>query len=133
MPVARTAAGRPPRPRRLLVDDFALQSMGAVVLARRLLGAFREAVVGWWETDASGSDTEPAARDQGELFAICRGFEISLESLPRLDRGAADPLSGPPAPATEPGERAQDRLAQLADRVLRELGDAVSGGRAPLR
>ncbi len=133
VPVARTAAGRPPRPRRLLVDDFALQSMGAVVLARRLLGAFREAVVGWWETDASGSDTEPAARDQGELFAICRGFEISLESLPRLDRGAADPLSGPPAPATEPGERAQDRLAQLADRVLRELGDAVSGGRAPLR
>ena len=123
--------------------DYVVEDPVATITLRRpttlnalthpMLGAFREAVVGWWETDASGSDTEPAARDQGELFAICRGFEISLESLPRLDRGAADPLSGPPAPATEPGERAQDRLAQLADRVLRELGDAVSGGRAPLR
>jgi hypothetical protein len=105
--------------------------MGAVVLARRLLEAFREAIVGWGEADAAGSDTEPAERDQGELFAICRGFEISLESLPRLDRGGTDPLSGSPAAATDLGERAQDRLAQLADRVLRELGEAFSGGPAP--
>lgn len=132
VPVARSAAGRPPRPRRLLVDDTALRSMGAVVLARRLLEAFRDAIVGWWEAEAPGGDTERlAGRDQGELFAICRGFEISLESLPRLDRGGADPLSGPPGAATDPGERAQDRLAQLADRVLRELGEAFSGGSAP--
>ncbi|MFJ4244589.1 hypothetical protein ACIP17_28745 [Streptomyces iakyrus] len=131
VPVARTAAGRPPRPRRLIVDDTALRDMGAVVLARRLLEAFREAIVGWWEADVSGGDGEsPAGRDRGELFAICRGFEISLEPLPRLDRGGADPLSGPPGAATDPGERAQDRLAQLADRVLRELGEAVSGGRS---
>ncbi|MFD5944876.1 hypothetical protein ACFWAZ_01615 [Streptomyces collinus] len=129
VPVARSAAGRPPRPRRLLVDDTALRSMGAVVLARRLLEAFRDAIVGWWEAEASGGGTERlAGRDQGELFAICRGFEISLESLPRLDRGGADPLSGPPGAATDPGERAQDRLAHLADRVLRELGEAFSGG-----
>ncbi|MEU1571761.1 hypothetical protein ABZ519_11480 [Streptomyces collinus] len=132
VPVARSAAGRPPRPRRLLVDDTALRSMGAVVLARRLLEAFRDAIVGWWEAEASGGATERlAGRDQGELFAICRGFEISLESLPRLDRGGADPLSGPPGAATDPGERAQDRLAHLADRVLRELGEAFSGGTAP--
>ncbi|MFI2717521.1 hypothetical protein ACH5AI_14380 [Streptomyces collinus] len=132
VPVARSAAGRPPRPRRLLVDDTALRSMGAVVLARRLLEAFRDAIVGWWEAEASGGDTERlAGRDQGELFAICRGFEISLESLPRLDRGGADPLSGSPGAATDPGERAQDRLAHLADRVLRELGEAFSGGSAP--
>ncbi|MFE8990059.1 hypothetical protein ACFYMI_19915 [Streptomyces collinus] len=132
VPVARSAAGRPPRPRRLLVDDTALRSMGAVVLARRLLEAFREAIVGWWEDEAPGGDTDPlAGRDQGELFAICRGFEISLESLPRLDRGGSDPLSGPPGAVTDPGERAQDRLAHLADRVLRELGEAFSGGSAP--
>ncbi|WP_437015152.1 hypothetical protein [Streptomyces sp. enrichment culture] len=132
VPVTRSAAGRPPRPRRLLVDDTALRSMGAVVLARRLLEAFRDAIVGWWEAEASGGDTERlAGRDQGELFAICRGFEISLESLPRLDRGGADPLSGSPGAATDPGERAQDRLADLADRVLRELGEAFSGGSAP--
>ncbi|MEU2747116.1 hypothetical protein ABZ613_12635 [Streptomyces collinus] len=132
VPVARSAAGRPPRPRRLLVDDTALRSMGAVVLARRLLEAFRDAIVGWWEAEAPGGDTERlAGRDGGELFAICRGFEISLESLPRLDRGGADPLSGPPGAATDPGERAQDRLAHLADRVLRELGEAFSGGTAP--
>ncbi|MFJ7291145.1 hypothetical protein [Streptomyces collinus] len=132
VPVARSAAGRPPRPRRLLVDDTALRSMGAVVLARRLLEAFRDAIVGWWEAEASDGATERlAGRDQGELFAICRGFEISLESLPRLDRGGADPLSGPPGAATDPGERAQDRLAHLADRVLRELGEAFSGGSAP--
>ncbi|MFF8016933.1 hypothetical protein [Streptomyces sp. NPDC007929] len=132
VPLARTAAGRPPRPRRLIVEESALRGMGAVVLARRLLGAFRDAVVGWWEADGSAGDSAPAARDQGELFAICRGFEISLESLPRLDRGGADPLSGSQTSATDPGERAQDRLGQLADRVLRELGDAFSGGSAPL-
>ncbi|WP_244299285.1 hypothetical protein [Streptomyces viridochromogenes] len=134
VPVARTAAGRPPRPRLLLVDDSALKSMGAVVLARRLLEAFREAIVRWWEeAGPGGGEAEPSGRDQGELFAICRGFEISMESLPRLDRGGAAPLSGPPAPATGPGERAQDMLAQLADRVLRELGEAFSEGPAPLR
>ncbi|MFJ3308795.1 hypothetical protein ACIPSA_38275 [Streptomyces sp. NPDC086549] len=120
-PVARTGSDRPPRPRQVSVDASALQTMGAVVVARRLLDAFREAIVRWWEDGSDG-------RDRAELFAICRGFEISVESLPRLDDRPAEPAVS----AHRTGTPVQDMLGQLADDVLRRLRTAVSGGPAPL-
>ncbi|GAA3208341.1 hypothetical protein ACFQE4_29815 [Streptomyces thermocoprophilus] len=112
----------PLRPRRAGTHPEELQSMGALVHARRLLDAFREAVALWWE-----SGTGPGRRPGDELFAICRSFEISVEVLPRIRIVEEDAFlgQGRGAPA---GARVEALLTELADEVLGLLRAEISAG-----
>jgi hypothetical protein len=112
----------PPLPRRATTDPQELQSMGALVHARRLLEAFREADTHRWE-----GGTGPARRTADELFAVCRSFEISVEVLPRIQVP-----EGEAALAPGPGGRAagsvEALMTDLADEVLHLLRAVISGG-----
>ncbi|MFH8933565.1 hypothetical protein [Streptomyces griseosporeus] len=112
----------PPLPRRATTDPQELQSMGALVHARRLLEAFREAVTHWWE-----GGTGPARRTADELFAVCRSFEISIEVLPRIQVPEGEAVLAP-GPGGRAAGSVEALLTDLADEVLHLLRAEISGG-----
>ncbi|MYX29422.1 hypothetical protein GTY75_22760 [Streptomyces sp. SID8381] len=101
-------------PRRATTEQTALQAMGALLYARRLVEAFREAVTHWWESG------DADARSEQDLFTVCRSFEISVEVLPRVDAGESGPGAG------SPGGGVEEVLTGLADTVWRALREEVS-------
>ncbi|MBN0042719.1 hypothetical protein JS756_01055 [Streptomyces actuosus] len=120
---AATGEGqRLPLARRSAIARDDLEQMGALVHARRLVEAFREAIAHWWE-----GGTGRVGRGSDELFAICRSFEISVEVLPRIET-----VEGTPPVALRPGGRGggsvETLLADVADEVLRLLRPEVSDG-----
>ncbi|MGW4277448.1 hypothetical protein ACWEGQ_35095, partial [Streptomyces seoulensis] len=101
-------------PRRATTEQTTLQAMGALLYARRLVEAFREAITHWWE---AGGDAD--GRNAQGLFTVCRSFEISVEVLPRVDTGE----SGPGARA---GGGVEEVLTGLAEQVWFALRDGLS-------
>ncbi|MFF8594197.1 hypothetical protein ACF061_22635 [Streptomyces sp. NPDC015220] len=115
-PAPRADGSSAPLPRRATTGQSALQAMGTLLYARRLLEAFREAITHWWETDGG-----PGGRRADDLFTVCRSFEISVEVLPRVDTGEAGPGVG-----SRPGAGVEEVLTELTDEVWQRLRAEVS-------
>ncbi|MET8869385.1 hypothetical protein ABZW11_41195 [Nonomuraea sp. NPDC004580] len=103
------------RARRRLASRDLMEAAGASMVRRLLVRAFQERVAQFL-ADTPAGRLSPGQEE--ELQAICRTFEVTVQSLPSAPLSAAAPERGPAHPP-RPDERS---------RVLDELGRRVLNG-----
>ncbi|GAB2957139.1 hypothetical protein ACFMQL_39365 [Nonomuraea fastidiosa] len=103
------------RARRRLASRELVEAAGAAMVQRLLVRAFQERVARFLASAPPGR-LSPAQEE--ELRAICRTFEVTVQSLPLAPLSSAAPERGPTRPP-RPDERT---------RVLDELGRRVLNG-----
>ena len=106
------------RARRRLASHDLVEAAGTAMVQRLLVQAFKERVALFLEGTPQG---RLSAERQEELQAICRTFEVTVQSLPSVALSEVAParVLEPGARSTRPDERA---------RVLDELGRQVLKG-----
>jgi len=102
LPGTDASGGRvPARPRRISFAPQQLNALGLMAAVQRLLDVFQQGMADWW-----GSVPEPDRPTDDGLFALCRSFEISMETLPLFE-------SPPSGPSGRTGDFAQRTLAAI--------------------